>query len=132
MIVRRLDDARETARRVATDNWDSVRLLLKDDKMGFSFHITTIYAGTENRMWYKHHLESVFCLSGKGVLVDLDANKEHIIEPGVVYALDKHDRHVLTATETLTLACVFNPPVNGNEVHDEEGAYRLTGEAVGD
>ena len=130
MIVRTLEDARRTQRRVVTDNWESVRLLLNADGMGFSFHITTIYPGTVNEMWYKNHLEAVFCLSGRGRLKDLESGTEHVIEPGVIYALDKHDRHVLTASESLTLACVFNPPVNGKEVHDEDGAYVLDGEAL--
>jgi L-ectoine synthase len=30
----------------------------------------------------------------------------------------------------MTLACVFNPPLNGLEVHDESGAYPLQAEAV--
>lgn len=130
MIVRNLKETRETNRRIVTDKWESVRMLLKSDNMGFSFHITTIYAGHANEMWYKNHLESVFCLSGRGKLVDLETEQEHTIEPGVIYALDKNDRHVLTASEDLTLACVFNPPLNGKEVHDESGAYRLDDEAI--
>lgn len=130
MIVRNLKEVRETDRRIGTDNWESVRLLLKQDGMGFSFHITTIYPGTVNEMWYQNHLEAVFCLSGRGKLQDTDTGRSYTIEPGVVYALDKHDKHVLTATETLTLACVFNPPLNGREVHNEAGAYELDAEAV--
>ena len=130
MIVRTLEEARSTERNVATPNWDSVRLLLKSDGMGFSFHITTIHKGTVNEMWYQNHLEAVFCLSGRGRLKDLESGREHVIEPGVIYALDKHDRHVLTATEPLTLACVFNPPLNGKEVHNKEGAYTLDAEAI--
>jgi L-ectoine synthase len=132
MIVRTLKDARTTERRVVTDNWESVRLLLKGDQMGFSFHITTIYAGTVNPMWYKHHLEAVFCLSGRGKLQDKATGREYPIEPGVIYALDKHDEHVLTATEELTLACVFSPPLHGKEVHDADGAYALTADAISD
>lgn len=41
-------------------------MLLKDDNMGFSFHITTIYEGTETHIHYQNHLESVFCMSGEG------------------------------------------------------------------
>ena len=130
MIVRKLQDALTTERRIVTDNWESVRLLLKSDGMGFSFHITTIFAGTRNEMWYKNHLESVFCLSGRGKLEELETGRVHDIEPGVIYALDKNDRHVLTASEDLTLACVFNPPLNGKEVHDDEGAYALNADTV--
>ena len=128
--MRTLDNARRTQRRVVTDNWESVRLLLNSDRMGFSFHVTTIYPGTVNEMWYKHHLEAVFCLSGRGRLKELQTGSEHVIEPGVIYALDKHDRHVLTASEALTLVCVFNPPLNGREVHDADGTYVLDGEAI--
>jgi L-ectoine synthase len=130
MIVRNLQDARVTERRIVTDNWESARLLLKSDGMGFSFHITTIYAGTRNEMWYKNHLESVFCLSGYGKLEELETGQVHRIEPGVIYALDKNDRHVLTASEDLTLACVFNPPLNGKEVHDNDGAYALDADTI--
>ena len=62
MIVRDLAKESLTPRRVDSDGWTSVRLLLKDDAMGFSFHITTIHAGAELRMHYKNHLESVFCM----------------------------------------------------------------------
>jgi L-ectoine synthase len=99
--------------------------------MGFSFHVTTIEAGAELEMEYSHHLESVYCVAGKGTLEDLGSGELHVIEPGVVYALDRHDRHVLRASTSLSLACVFNPPLLGREVHDESGAYPLpTAQAV--
>ena len=131
MIVRNLTDTRKTPRRVVTENWESTRLLLSSDNMGFSFHITTIYAGTTNEMWYKNHLEAVFCLTGTGKLRNLETEREYQIKPGVIYALDKNDKHVLTALENLTLACVFNPPLNGKEVHDVDGAYKLNDQAIG-
>jgi len=130
MIVRNLAEAEKTNRRVVTPNWESTRLLLKDDQMGFSFHVTTIYAGTETRMWYQNHLESVFCMAGHGSVEDLETGEIHRIEPGTIYILDKHDQHILRAETELKMACVFNPPLNGREVHDETGAYPLEAEAV--
>ena len=50
MILRNLEDAERSDRRVVAENWESVRLLLKGDCMGFSFHITTIYPGTETHI----------------------------------------------------------------------------------
>lgn len=123
MIVRTLTEARQTARRVVTENWESTRLILKNDGMGFSFHITTIYAGTRTQMCYRHHLESVYCIAGRGEIETTDDGKRYPIEPGTLYALDKHDEHMLIAHHDLLLACVFNPPVTGNEVHDASGAY---------
>ena len=66
MIVRNLAEAAASNRRIVSPegNWESVRLLLKDDNMGFSFHITTIYAGADFQMHYQNHLESVYCISG--------------------------------------------------------------------
>jgi len=130
MIVRTREEAEKTERRILSKNWESVRLLLKGDQMGFSFHITTIYPSTTTKMWYQNHLESVYCISGEGELEDLTTGKIYVIEPGTLYALDQHDQHVLRAKTTLQLVCVFNPPVTGKEVHDENGVYPVTAEEV--
>ena len=125
MIIRTLDAAEASERRVDSDGWTSVRLLLKDDGMGFSFHITTIHEGAELEMEYKNHLESVYCVAGEGSIEDLATGERHEIRPGVMYALDQHDRHILRARTAMTMACVFNPPVTGREVHGPDGAYPL-------
>jgi len=132
LIVRTMKKAAETGRKIFSPegNWDSTRLLLKDDGMGFSFHITTIYKGADFGMHYQNHLESVYCISGRGEVETLDDGKVHPIEPGTVYILDKHDRHILRAFEEMKMACVFNPPLHGKEVHNAEGAYELEAESI--
>jgi len=125
MIVRTLQDAEKSERRVVSQNWESTRMLLKQDNMGYSFHITTIYAGTETHIWYQNHFESVYCISGEGEIETLADGKVYPIRPGTLYNLDQHDEHLLRADSELTLACVFNPPLNGLEVHDENGVYPL-------
>jgi L-ectoine synthase len=125
MFVRKLSEARGTPRQVDAENWNSVRLLLASDGMGFSFHITTLYAGTETHMWYKHHVEAVYCLSGRAVLEDKATDAAHVIDPGTLYVLNDHDRHVLRVEEDFVCVCVFNPPLKGSEVHDADGAYAL-------
>ena len=100
-------------------------MLLADDGMGFSFHITYLQAGSEHTFEYKNHFESVFCMQGKGSITDIATGETHEITPGVMYALNKHDRHILRAEEELVMACCFNPPVTGNEVHREDGSYAL-------
>ena len=126
MIVRTLKDAENSDRRVVTETWESTRMLLKDDNMDFSFHITTIYANTETHIWYKNHLESVYCMSGNGEIETLADGKVYPIEAGTLYILDKHDEHVLRGgSEDMKMACVFNPPLKGKEVHDENGVYPL-------
>lgn len=130
MIVRSLRGAEKTPRRVVADNWESTRLVLKNDGMGFSFHITTVYAGTETSMCYRNHLESVYCISGRGEVQNLKDRRIHPIEAGTIYVLENHDPHVLRAFSEMKMACVFNPPLNGREVHDETGAYPLAAETV--
>lgn len=134
MIVRTLEEARKSERRVKAENgnWESVRLSLKDDVMGFSFHITTIYAGTKTHIWYKNHLETVYCISGEGEVETLSDGKIYPIKPGTVYILDKHDEHNLRAWSDMELACVFNPPLHGKEVHDADGVYALEAEPIKD
>ena len=115
-------------------NWDSVRLSLKDDEMGFYIDTTTIYAGADFQMHYQNHLESVYCMSGEGEVETLDdspnGNRKYPIKPGTVYILDKHDKHILRAFKEMKMACVFNPPVTGNEVHNADGAYELETEKI--
>lgn len=91
--------------------------------MGFSFHITTIYEGAELKMHYKNHFESVYCISGEGSIEDLATGEVHEIKPGTMYALNKHDLHILRARKEMKMACCFNPPVTGQEKHDASGAY---------
>ncbi|MEZ5504760.1 MAG: ectoine synthase [Gammaproteobacteria bacterium] len=134
MIVRQLQDAEQTSRRIVSPdgNWESTRMLLKGDNMGFSFHITTIYAGADFRMHYQNHLESVYCMSGTGEVETLADGKKYPISPGTLYVLDKHDQHILRAFTEMKMACVFNPPLNGSEVHNAEGAYELEAATVTD
>ena len=123
MIVRRVDDLDGTDRETVAETWRSRRFLLAGDGMGFSFHETTIGAGTETRMWYKHHLEAVYYVAGSGTIEDLATGEVHEIADGTMYALNEHDRHVVRATEEMRLICVFNPPCVGGETHDADGAY---------
>ena len=126
MIVRTLAEAENSDRRVVTKTWESTRMLLKDDNMGFSFHITTIYANTETHIWYKNHLESVYCMSGNVEIETLADGKIYPIKAGTLYILDKNDEHILRGgSDDMKMACVFNPPLNGKEVHDENGVYPL-------
>ena len=126
MKIVRMEDLLGTDREVKSPaGWTSVRFLLKKDGMGFSMHETIFPPGLEVPMWYKHHLEAVYCYEGTGTITDRETGEEHDIRPGTLYALDENDRHVLKAHTELKLVCVFNPPVTGREIHDEDGAYRL-------
>lgn len=125
MIVRNLEEARQTDRLVkaANGNWDSTRLSLADDGGNCSFHITRIFGGTETHIHYKHHFEAVYCIEGKGEVETLADGKIWPIGPGDIYILDQHDDHMLRASETLVLACVFTPGLTGKEDHRPDGSY---------
>lgn len=130
MIVRHFEEIAQSDRAVHSDNWSSFRLLTRDEGMGFSMHETWINPGTETHIWYKHHLEAVYCIEGDGEIVPLTGTEAEptaeaaiAIRPGMLYALDKHDRHLLRANTRLRMICVFNPPLRGDEKHGPDGAY---------
>lgn len=123
MLVRQLSEVIDTDRDIKAETWNSRRLLLAGDKMGFSLHDTLIHPGTETEIWYQNHLEAVYCIEGEGEIELIPDGPTYPISPGMMYALDKNDRHLLRARSQLRMVCVFNPPVTGQEVHDENGVY---------
>jgi L-ectoine synthase len=130
MIVKHVNELKGTENEVYAEKgtWVSRRFLLKKDGMGFSFHETIIFAGTESYFWYKNHLEAVYCVGGEGEIEDLGTGKIHPISDGTMYALNNHDKHYVRAKTDLRLICVFNPPLVGREDHDENGVYPLLDE----
>ncbi|HEX5659942.1 MAG TPA: ectoine synthase [Polyangiales bacterium] len=123
MIIRTLTEIEGTPSHVHAETWHSRRLLLRSDQLGFSLHDTVLYAGSETRMWYRHHVEAVYVIAGDGELVDLDSGIVHPLAPFTLYALDRHDRHIVRARTDIRCVCVFNPPLTGAEVHGPDGAY---------
>ncbi|WP_077624621.1 ectoine synthase [Sediminibacillus massiliensis] len=125
MKVVKLEDVIGTDMDVDGGNWVSRRLILKKDGMGYSVHDTVIKAGTETHIWYQNHLESVYCIEGEGEVETLSDNKIWPIKKDELYALDKNDEHLLRAKTDMRMVCVFNPPITGREVHDENGVYQI-------
>lgn len=128
MIVKQLEDIKGTSHDIDTPTWNSRRLLLKKDGMGFSMHDTVIKAGTETLIWYRNHVEAVYCIEGDGE-IEVVGGEKHQISPGMLYALDGHEKHLLRARSQLRMVCVFNPPLTGAEVHDQDGVYPLMDES---
>lgn len=123
MLVRTLDEVTDTDADVKTPNWRSKRIILGKEKAGFSVHETTLYAGTVNDFWYANHIEAVFVYSGEGEIEDKATGEVHQLKPGSLYLLNNHDKHQVRPTTEMHTVCVFNPPVTGREVHDENGVY---------
>ncbi len=120
MFVRSVDEIAATERDVAWGNGQSRRLILKADGMGFAVAETLVLAGTESLLEYRNHLEACYCISGEGEVEDMAGNR-HAIRPGVIYALDKHDKHYLRARNDMRLISIFNPAIEGHERHNLKG-----------
>jgi L-ectoine synthase len=125
MIIRTLSGTIGTELDVHGPAWNSRRLLVAADEMPYSMTDTIIKAGSEQKLWYKHHLEACYCIEGTGSISDTANGVTHQIVPGTLYALDRHDQHVLKAVTDIRMICVFSPPLTGQERHDEDGSYEL-------
>ena len=125
MIVTHLSNLNDTDRDIQSENWRSRRMVLAGEGVGFSFHDTVIYAGTTSTFHYQNHIEAVYCVQGKGTLTNEESGEVHEIRDGTMYLLNGHEQHTVRAEQELRMVCVFNPPVTGREVHDENGVYPL-------
>ena len=122
MIVRTLEEITDTERDVVADQWRAKRLFLREDGIGFSLSETTVNAGAEMNVWYKHHQEACFVIDGEAEVTERDTGTVHRIGPGSAYA-PEHDRHTIRVERELRLVCVFNPALTGRETHDVDGSY---------
>jgi len=86
---------------------------------------TRIKKGGAYKWHYKNHQEACMCISGKGKIEDLDTGEVSKIEKGVTYLVDNYQEHLFTAFTDVVLVSVFNPPLTGEETHDEYGSYQL-------
>ena len=124
MIVRNLSEILGTWRHASGEGWESRRIVLADDGMGYSMHDTLVKEGAELELEYKNHLEANYCIEGIGEVENVATGERHPIQPGTMYALNNNDRHILRAIKgDLRLICAFTPALSGHETHDSEGSY---------
>ena len=102
----------------------SHRILLESDGMGYTM-TKTVISPSAGKVFqqYKNHLESCYCVSGSATLTDAETGNSYHIKPDVTYVLDKNDAHYFEAHEETVLICTFNPPLKGDEIHDDKGSY---------
>lgn len=101
----------------------SYRYVIEADNMGFALAKTLIPRGDVQHWHYEKHLEACFCISGYGELTNLATGDTYSIGPDDCYLLDNHDDHTFQAQTDVVLISVFNPPIRGDEVHNEDGSY---------
>lgn len=113
----------QNVRPVKFNGGNSYRSVLKKDNLGFALMKTVIKKGGPYLWHYKNHKEACYCVSGFGLLTDLETNEKHDIYPGVTYLVDNHQKHTFMAITDVILISVFNPPLKGDETHDQNGNY---------
>jgi L-ectoine synthase len=122
MIVRTLAEVTDGENDVRGEGWRARRHFVRRDGVGFSLSETTVEAGREMHLWYKHHQEACYVIEGSADITERDSGVVHRIGPGDAYA-PGHDRHTIRVLEPLRLVCVFNPALTGRETHDPDGSY---------
>ena len=123
MIVKHLEQLIDSPRDVRGAAWASRRFLLAEDGVGFTLTETRVAGGSEQVLWYQHHVEANYVVDGEGEVENLATGEVFALRPGSVYVLDHHERHRLRAHSEMVLVCVFTPPLTGRETHDADGAY---------
>jgi L-ectoine synthase len=124
MIVRSLASILNTPAHVKGDAFESRRILLAADGLGYSLHDTICKEGCEQHLQYLNHVETNYIIAGEGEVVNVATGVVHPLSPGTVYMLDRHEAHILRALRgDLRIICVFTPALTGQERHDTNGSY---------
>lgn len=128
MIVRSLASILDTAAHVKGDSFESRRILLAADGLGYSLHDTICKEGTEQVLHYKNHIETNYVIEGEGEVQNVVTGEVFSLTPGTVYVLDRHEEHILRAQRgNMRIICVFTPALTGQEKHDADGSYPAAG-----
>jgi L-ectoine synthase len=118
MFSRSVKEITGTERDVQGDGWKSRRMVVASDGLPYSVHETTVEAGAYLRFTYRHHTETVYCITGQGMVEDAASRVQYAIEPGSLYSVGIGDEHIVTARTELKLLCIFTPPLVGTETAD--------------
>jgi L-ectoine synthase len=129
MFIRTLEglEAAGRIKLLVNDTTRSARFLTAADGMGFSYNDNRVTKGSDAMLWYKHHWEANYIVSGRGEVTDLTSGEKWTLEPGVLYVVGPNDRHRFRITEDDHHVSVFCPPLRGDERHDPDGAYAASG-----
>ena len=127
MLVRTLTSILGTTAHVTGDAFESRRILLAGDGLGYSLHDTLCKAGSVQHLHYKNHIETNYVIEGTGEVEEVATGRTWPLAPGTVYVLDRHDPHILRAETDLRIVCIFTPALTGQETHDKDGSYGLPG-----
>ncbi len=128
MIVRTLASVLNTPAHVKGAAFESRRILLAADGLGYSLHDTLCKEGSEQVLHYKNHVETNYVIEGVGEVENVATGEVFPLAPGTVYVLDRHEEHILRAQQgDMRIICVFTPALTGQEQHDASGSYPAAG-----
>lgn len=132
MLIRTIEQLEAEGRVISISHGKAtaVRLLTKSDRLGFSLSEARASQAGQSDLWYKHHWEANYVRSGNAILENRTTGERWPLEPGVLYCVGPKDRHriIREHPSDMRIISVFNPPIEGNETHDDDGAYPPTGE----
>lgn len=128
MIVKQLEEILGTAAHVTGEGFESRRMLLAADGLGYSLHDTVVRPGSVQVLEYKHHVEANYCIAGSGEVENVATGEIFALRPGALYVLEGHERHIIRAGDDgLRFVCIFTPALSGDEMHDADGSYDASG-----
>ena len=121
MQVRSVEDRRAGGWEIVVDSGRvrSLRYVSAADRVGFSLHLNVSESGDGRQLWYKHHWEANYIVSGEATLEDLDRRRR--------LAPARRNRSTWSAPRTgialvdqrdICLVSVFCPSLRGDETHD--------------
>ena len=125
MYVKRLEDVPVVE--IGHGRANAYRYLTHDDGCGFTISTPRAPEGKGIVMWYQNHVEANYVLEGEGSVEDVTTGEKWDLAPGTVYVVGPRDRHQVTWFTDLWVMSIFNPPIYGDETHDDQGGYPPTG-----
>ncbi len=125
MFVKRQADAHAVG--VRGTGAQAFRYITQADECGFTISHPRATKGHGMELWYKNHVEANYVLEGQGSVEDLNTGEKWVLAPGSMYFVGPRDRHLMSFDTAFALVSVFNPPLVGNETHDDQGGYPPTG-----
>lgn len=131
MIYHTAESLKGTRRYVEADGFVSIRLALAEDNLGFTVTEATGRTELDLEIQHKNHIEAVYVLEGRGEVELVATGEVFKLYPGVFCAFDKHERHKYRLETEARAIAIFNPPLVGDEVNDEEGGYASADETAG-